>query len=102
MIINENAGNINEFSVFFKKYSDPEAALIAPPCKQRDQETGINGYWAHLPGYGFMVKVDSRNYSTDISKFLLSPNQPLFLVIDNLKKSPEFSRILDFIHDTEN
>lgn len=101
MIINEDSGGINDFSVFFKKYSDLESTFIAPPCRQRDRDTGINGYWVHLPGYGFGVKVDSRSYPSSVSKSFLSPNQSLLLVIDELKSSTEFSRILGFVHKSK-
>ncbi|KAM3093559.1 hypothetical protein ACKFKG_19285 [Phormidesmis sp. 146-35] len=92
MILAEDPGDENDFSVILFKYEGDFSEMMYNPIKKR--QDGINFYRFKLPRYTFLIKVDQRSFSSELAPFVLSPNQPLLMCIREYTGSKEYKRIL--------
>ena len=63
------------------------------PTRQRQDK--VNYYRFRFPKYGFLIKVDQRNFHSDLLPFVISPNHQLLIHVMEYKNSKEYERILD-------
>lgn len=89
MILNNDPGDINYFSVIITKFDDEKiaTAIISPDKHKLD---GINFISFYLGGFKVFIKVDSRESSELMKDFIMKPNSPLYVVIENFRGSGEF------------
>lgn len=89
LILSNDAGDENNFSVIITKFNDdPVATAILNP--HREKLEGINYYSIYLGGFKVFIKVDNRDSSELMKNFILTPNGPLYVVIRDFRGSSEF------------
>jgi hypothetical protein len=93
MILSQDPGSENDFSVVLFKYEGDLSEIMQNPTKQR--QDGVNYYRFRFPKYGFLIKVDQRNFHSKLRPFILSPNQQLLIRIKEYMDSKEYERILE-------
>lgn len=93
MIHSQDPGTIHDFSVILFRYEGDFSEIMQNPSKQR--QDGINFYRFRIPRYGFLIKVDQREFCSDLHPFILSPNKPLLIRAMEYKNSKEYEQILD-------
>ena len=81
------------FSVILFKYEGDFSEIMQNPFQQR--QDGINFYRFRVPRYGFLIKVDQREFCSKLHPFVLSPNQSLLIRVMKYTDSKEYERILD-------
>jgi hypothetical protein len=99
LLLQEQAGDENIFSVLLFKYKGIEANSVQPPIRCRKE---VNHYRFRLASYCFLIKVDQRPYSRKIKEFIIAPNQPLKLRVIDYKTTQEYQGLLSFISDVKN
>jgi hypothetical protein len=93
MILDQDPGSENNFTVVLFKYEGDFSEIMQNPTKQR--QDGVNYYRFRIPKYGFLIKVDQRNFPSKLDPFILSPNQPLLIRVMKYLDSKEYEQILD-------
>lgn len=91
MILAQDPGSENDFSVVLFKYEGDGSEIMQNPTKQK--QDGVNYYRFRFPKYGFLIKVDQRNFPPNLAPFILSPNQPLLIGVMEYMDSKESERI---------
>lgn len=99
LLLQEQAGDENIFSVILVKYQGIEANSVQPPIRCRKQ---VNHYRFRLASYCFLIKVDQRPYPREIKEFIIVPNQPLKLRVIDYKRTQEYQGVLNFVSDAKN
>ncbi len=99
LLLQEQAGDENIFSVLLFKYNRIEANSVQPPIRCRKE---VNYYRFRLASYGFLIKVDQRPYPREIKEFIITPNQALKLRVIDYKTTQEYQGLLSFISDVKN
>jgi hypothetical protein len=89
MIINNDPGDKNCFSVIITKFDD-ESIATAILNPHREKLEGINYYSIYLGGFKVYIKVDNRESSELMKNFIMAPNGPLYVVIRDFRGSSEF------------
>jgi hypothetical protein len=97
LLLKEDPSDKDTFSVSIFIYTGIEAQSILPPRRQRHNH--VNYYRFRMGNYGFIVKVDQRNFLNGIRHFLLSPNQPLKLYVQQYTKTKDYQDLLKVIND---
>jgi hypothetical protein len=100
MLLAEEPGDENDFSVVLFKYEGDLSELMQNPTKQRTE--GVNCYRFRLPNYGLLVKVDQRNFPSELLPLVISPNQQLLIPVMKYTESREYERILSMRHKIPN
>lgn len=93
MILAKDSGSENDFSVVLFKYEGYLSEIMQNPTKQR--QDGVNYYRFRFPNYGFLIKVDQRDFLSKLLPFVLSPNQQLLIRVMKYTDSKEYERILE-------
>lgn len=93
MILVQDLGSENDFSVFLFKYEGDLSEIMQNPTKQRQDK--VNCYRFRFPKYGFLIKVDQQSFHSDLLPFVISPNHQLLIRVMEYKDSKEYERILD-------
>ncbi|MEA5488288.1 MULTISPECIES: hypothetical protein [Pseudanabaena] len=93
MILSQEPGSENDFSVVLFKYEGDLSEIMQNPTRQRQDK--VNYYRFRFPKYGFLIKVDQRNFHSDLLPFVISPNHQLLIHVMEYKNSKEYERILD-------
>ncbi|MEG4106398.1 hypothetical protein [Microcoleus sp. S13_C5] len=91
MILAQDPGSENDFSVVLFKYEGDGSEIMQNPTKQK--QDGVNYYRFRFPKYGFLIKVDQRNFPPNLAPYILSPNQPLLIGVMEYMDSKESERI---------
>jgi hypothetical protein len=89
MIVNNDPGDKNYFSVILTKFNN-ESIATAMLNPHREKLEGINYYSIYLGGFKVFIKVDNRESSELMKNFILAPNSPLYVVIRDFRRSSEF------------
>jgi hypothetical protein len=92
MILAQDPGSENDFSVLLFKYEGDFSEIMQNPTKEK--QDGVNCYRFRFPKYGFLIKVDQRNFHPKIARCLLSSNQPLLIPVMEYMDSKEYEIIL--------
>lgn len=93
MILTQNPGNENDFSVVIFKYEGDLSEIMQNPNKHR--QDGVNYYHFRIPKYGFLIKVDQRSFHSELLPFVISPNHKLLIPAMKYKDSIEYEQVLD-------
>lgn len=79
MILNDNSGGVNDYTVSLQKFSNDDGNFGGILLLARTRLVGLNVYEGYLPhGYKFWVKVDSRN-EDKLSAISVGAAEPLFV-----------------------
>lgn len=89
MILNNDPGDKNYFSVILTKF-DNQSIATAMLNPQREKLEEINYYSIYLGGFKVFIKIDNREASELMKNFMLAPNSPLYVVIRDFRESSEF------------
>lgn len=100
MILAQNPGSENDFSVVLFKYEGDLSEIMQNPTKHKEDR--VNYYRFRFPNYGFLIKVDQRKFSSELDPFILSPNKPLLIRAMEYMGSQEYERILEIRHKIPN
>ncbi len=92
MILAQDPGSENDFSVLLFKYEGDFSEIMQNPTKEKLD--GVNYYRFRFPKYGFLIKVDKRNFHSKLARCLLSSNQPLLIPVIKYMDSKEYEIIL--------
>ena len=92
MILAQDPGSENDFSVHLFKYEGDFSEIMQNPTKEKQE--GVNCYRFRFPKYGFLIKVDKRNFPPKLAHCLLSSNQPLLIPVSEYMDSKEYEIIL--------
>jgi len=89
MILAQDPGSENDFSVVLFKYEGDCSEIMLSPTKQK--QDGVNYYRFRFPKYGFLIKVDKRNFHHNKldRRYILSSNQPLLIRVMEFRDSKE-------------
>ena len=89
MILAQDPGSENDFSVVLFKYEGDCSEIMSNPTKQK--QDGVNYYRFRFPKYGFLIKVDKRNFHPNKldRRYILSSNQPLLIPVMEYMDSKE-------------
>jgi hypothetical protein len=93
MILAQDPGNENDFSIVLFKYEGALNEIMQNPTKQK--QDGVNYYRFRFPKYGFLIKVDQRSFHPKLFPFVITPNQQLLIRVMEYTDSKEYERILD-------
>jgi hypothetical protein len=93
MILAQDPGNENDFSVVLFKYEGALSEIMQNPTKHR--QGGVNYYRFRFPKYGFLIKVDQRSFHPELLPFVIRSNQQLLIRVMEYTDSKEYERILD-------
>ncbi len=97
MIVAEDPGSKNDFSILIYKYEGEFSEIMPSPTKHRGEtkqiDYGVNFYILSFPNYRFIIKVDKRNFSSGLDTLILSPNQPLLIPVRDYKSSVEYKKL---------
>jgi hypothetical protein len=97
MILQDNPGTEDDFSVVLIKYIGKESYIhLVPPMRIKNDS--VNFYKFTFAGYSFFIKVDQRNFPNEIRKIILKPNAPLYFPIQEYKESPEYLHLLKWVN----
>ena len=86
-------GNAQQFAVFLAKF-DRHLLAEAIICPFREKIDGINYYRFYLGGYVAYIKADQRNVPREFSELIMAQGQPLKIIMQDLNRRQEFSRML--------
>ena len=100
MILAQDPGSKNEFSIILFRYTGDFSEIIQNPTKER--HSGINYYRFRLPNYGFLIKVDHRNFPSQFDDFILNPDSNFLIRCLEYKESKELQQILDIWNEITN
>lgn len=97
MILKENPGNEDDFSIFLIKFTGKEsiAKYFKPPIKNRFD--GVNLYEFFAGGYQWWIKVDQRLLSKKMKSVILKPDYPLYLYTKNYKDTQDFKNYVQWV-----
>lgn len=87
MLLANNPGTDDEFSVVIARYPNPAGSVIIEP--QRAKWNGINWYLFYLSGHIAYIKVDKRNALEPMAGLMLKRDKFLFIAHKDIYKSPE-------------
>jgi hypothetical protein len=87
MILSENPGCPDNYSVVLAKFDDPLAIQMLDPHK--DRFDGLNFYRFYLTGFVSYIKVDSRKIKDFMNFFILKEGEPLCVLLRNIDKSKD-------------
>jgi len=93
MIVEENPGSENEFSVFLLRYREVEAIKFTIYKWKQPCET----YNFRLGYYAVFIKVDENSWPDTFQKYMLKPEQELLISIQNYKETREYQSDIDNI-----
>lgn len=93
MILDQNPGDQNDFSVILFKYEGDLSEIMPNPVRQK--EDGVDFYRFRIPNYGFLIKVDKKKFSHGLNYLILKPNMPFQIVSMNYMDSAEYKNILE-------
>ncbi|HEY9824774.1 MAG TPA: hypothetical protein V6D19_04950 [Stenomitos sp.] len=93
MLLAQDPGNENDFSVVLFKYEGALSEIMQNPTKHK--QDGVNYYRFRFPKYGFLIKVDQRSFHPELLPFVISSNQQLLIRVMDYKNTKEYERILD-------
>lgn len=87
MILEDNPGSSDMFSVTLSKFSDPRIVEMLDP--DRFKCHGLNYYRFYIAGYVAYIKVDKRPPVDYMDRFKLKPNEPLLVILRDLHRSKD-------------
>ncbi|QSV55715.1 MAG: hypothetical protein HEP80_19415 [Dolichospermum sp. UKL201] len=98
MLLLENPGTEDDFSVLLFKYTGKESYIHLPPIKGKDSYNEANLYRFMSAGYSWFIKVDKRPFHNRMRSLILKPDQPLYFVEQEYKKTSDFPNISEFVN----
>lgn len=98
MLLLENPGTEDDFSVLLFKYTGKESYIHLPPLKGKDPYNEANLYRFMSTGYSWFIKVDKRPFHNRIRSLILKPDQPLYFIEQEYKKTSDFPNISKFVN----
>ncbi|MDJ0616589.1 MAG: hypothetical protein QNJ63_07545 [Calothrix sp. MO_192.B10] len=99
MILQENPGTEDDFSVVLIKYIGKESCIhLLPPQRINNDPVNVNFYIFTFAGYSFFIKVDQRKFPDKIREIILKPNAPLYFPIKEYKESPGYLNLLKWVN----
>ena len=87
MILENEPGSAEDFSVVIAKFSEPNVTGILDPHK--DRYDGVNFYRFYMTGFVIYVKVDKRNTPEFLEKFYIRKSKPIWILLRDLYKSKD-------------
>jgi hypothetical protein len=87
MILENEPGSAEDFSVVIAKFSEPNVTGILDPHK--DKYDGVNFYRFYMTGFVIYVKVDKRNTPEFLKKFYIRKSKPIWILLRDLYKSKD-------------
>jgi hypothetical protein len=87
MILAKYPGSENDFSVVLFKYEGDGSEIT--PNSTKHKLDGVNYYRFRIPKYGFLIKVDKRNFPPKLAPYILSSNPPLLISVMEYMDSKE-------------
>ncbi|MCC5610950.1 hypothetical protein LC612_30435 [Nostoc sp. CHAB 5834] len=96
MILQENPGTEDDFSVVLIKYIGQESCIHLLPPKRIKNDLS-NFYQFTFAGYSFFIKVDQRKFPSKIRESILKTNAPLYFPIQEYKDSPDYLYLLKWV-----
>ncbi|MBD2492413.1 hypothetical protein [Aulosira sp. FACHB-615] len=97
MILQENPGTEDDFSVVLIKYIGKESYVHLLPPK-RIKNDSANFYQFTFAGYSFFIKVDQRKFLKKVREIMLKPNSPMYFPIKKYKDSPDYLHLLKWVN----
>lgn len=104
MILQEDPGSPEEYTVVLSMYSDRESAgvPITDPIALNDQETGARYYNFSLGQFVALIKVDQRPFGPSLTDFTLKPNRPLRIIMrEPLRNSSLYKRLANEVRKSK-
>lgn len=100
MIIDSNAGSVEDFSIIITQYKNKIDRLFQIPEKTRVRSDGSNWWILYFPnGFKIFIKVDKRKLEDEIFPVVIQHNKPIYcLKFENYKETRECKKLLDNIH----
>lgn len=87
MIMENDPGSAELFSVVIAKFSNPKVTSILDP--HPDRIDGIKSYRFYMTGFVVHIKVDKRNYPALWKKFYIREGHPLWIILKDLHNSKD-------------
>ena len=89
VVLSKDAGGVGDFSVALSKFDAPanQTGILNP---DRTKYEGVNHYRLYLGGYMAIIKVSSQPPPKCFDGLYIAPNQNVFCLIRDFKKSKEF------------
>lgn len=90
-IINSDPGDSNDFSVVLSKFDHPLTKGILDPYMYCN--SGVNYIRFYLASYMADIKVDHKLTPGSLSRIIMTPNMPLYILCRDFRKSKELNLI---------
>ncbi|MEG4064955.1 hypothetical protein [Microcoleus sp. SVA1_A1] len=100
LLLKEDPSDEDTFSVAIFILTGIEAQSVIPPSPRRYHS--VNSYRFRMGNYGFLIKVDRRKFSEGTRKFILKPNQPLKLYVQQYTKNNDYQYVLKGLNNYQN
>jgi hypothetical protein len=84
-------GTPEDFSVTIAKFDHPLGTTILDPHPQKNDH--INYYRFYLGSYVAYIKSDKRKTPSPFASFMMTPNEPLRIIVRDLERSKELPLI---------
>jgi hypothetical protein len=99
MLLLEDPGTEEDFSVLLVKYTGKESYIhLFPPIRGKDPYNETNLYRFMFAGYSWFIKVDSHLFHNRIRPLILKPDQPLYFMEQEYKKTSDFQNLLKWVN----
>ncbi|MGM3304653.1 hypothetical protein ACSQ6I_01460 [Anabaena sp. WFMT] len=98
MLLLENPGTEDDFSVLLFKYTGKESYIHLPPIRGKDPYNEANLYRFMSAGYHWFIKVDKRPFHNRMRSLILKPDQLLYFVEQEYKKTSDFQNLLQWVN----
>jgi len=102
MLLENNPGNEDDFSILLFKYEgeDIEVLNIPEPAPINHGDLNlVESYKFIIGNFGFTIKVDQQPLSIELKEYILRPNQPLKLIIQNYRSTHVYKAVLESVLD---
>lgn len=99
MLLSDDPGTEDDFSVLLFKYTGQESNIhLIPPIRGKDPYNQSNLYRFWSAGYSWFIKVDKRPFHNRMRSLILKPDQPLYFVEQEYKKTSDFQNLLQWVN----
>ena len=101
MIQNHDPGEPEEYSVLIVRFTHPYDAhkAVMNPQKKRYGSDGVSFYRFYFAGHMCAIKVDRRPTPSPLSRFILRPNQPLYIASMKFEETQEYRAMVKAVRN---
>lgn len=101
ILLNKNVSNCLEYPIFLRRYNSNRAGtrtIIHPIFSKKFGNLERNLYVISLAAHEIIIKVDQRDWPTDLYEFIMKPDIPLYVGLVKFEESNVYRAMMEVLN----